>query len=87
VKIIDPLTIHILTDGPAPTMPNDFVRLFIVSHKAAGGLTRETANEAFNTARRRRHRAVQVRIMDPEERTRARALPWLLARAGWPGIA
>jgi peptide/nickel transport system substrate-binding protein len=51
VKIVDPLTVHILTDGPAPTLPNDFVRLFIVSHKAAAGLTRETANEAFNTGK------------------------------------
>ena len=51
VKVVDPLTIHILTDGPAPTLPNDFVRLFIVSHKAAGGLTRENANEAFNTGK------------------------------------
>jgi peptide/nickel transport system substrate-binding protein len=51
VKVIDPLTIHIVTEGPAPTLPNDFVRLFIVSHKAAAGLTRENANEAFNTGR------------------------------------
>ena len=50
-KIIDPLTIHIVTDGPAPALPNDFVRLFIVSHKAAAGLTKDNANEAFNSGK------------------------------------
>ena len=48
VKIVDPLTVHIVTDGPAPNLPNDFIRLFIVSHKAAAGLTKDNANEAFN---------------------------------------
>lgn len=51
VKIVDPLTVHIVTDGPAPNLPNDFIRLFIVSHKAAAGLTKETANEAFNSGK------------------------------------
>ncbi len=51
IKIIDPLTLHITTDGPAPTLPNDFVRLFIVSHKAAAGLTKDNANEMFNTGK------------------------------------
>ncbi|RDJ22105.1 ABC transporter substrate-binding protein [Bosea caraganae] len=51
VKIIDPLTVHIVTDGPAPNLPNDFIRLFIVSHKAAAGLTKDTANEAFNSGK------------------------------------
>ncbi|MSP89229.1 MAG: ABC transporter substrate-binding protein [Alphaproteobacteria bacterium] len=50
-KIVDPHTIHVITDGPAPTLPNDFIRLFIVSHKAAAGLTKETANEAFNSGK------------------------------------
>ena len=50
-KIIDPLTIHIVTDGPAPVLPNDFIRLFIVSSKAAAGLTKESANEAFNSGK------------------------------------
>jgi len=48
-KIIDPHTIHIITDGPAPNLPNDFIRLFIVSHKAAAGLNKDTANAAFNS--------------------------------------
>ena len=50
-KIVDPLTIHIITDGPAPILPNDFIRLFIVSSKAAAGLTKDTANEAFNSGK------------------------------------
>ncbi len=52
-KIVDPLTVHVITDGPAPTLPNDFIRLFIVSHKAAAGLTKETANGPSIRARRR----------------------------------
>jgi peptide/nickel transport system substrate-binding protein len=52
-KIVDPHTIHIVTDGPSPTLPNDFIRLFIVSSKAAAGLTKDNANEAFTRARRR----------------------------------
>ncbi|SIR12487.1 MULTISPECIES: ABC transporter substrate-binding protein [unclassified Bosea (in: a-proteobacteria)] len=51
VKIIDPLTVQVVTDGPAPNLPNDFIRLFIVSHKAAAGLTKDNANEAFNTGK------------------------------------
>ncbi len=51
VKIVDPLTVHIVTDGPAPNLPNDFIRLFIVSHKAAAGLTKDSANEAFNSGK------------------------------------
>ena len=51
VRIPDPLTVHIVTDGPAPTLPNDFIRLFVTSAKATAGLTRENANEAFNTGR------------------------------------
>jgi peptide/nickel transport system substrate-binding protein len=50
-KIIDDYTVHIITDGPAPVLPNDFIRLFIVSSKAAAGLTKETANEAFNSGK------------------------------------
>ena len=50
-KVIDPLTLHIVTDGPAPVLPNDFIRLFVVSSKAAAGLTKESANEAFNSGK------------------------------------
>ncbi|SEA30192.1 ABC transporter substrate-binding protein [Rubrimonas cliftonensis] len=49
VEIVDPLTIDIHTDGPAATLPYDFVRLFIVSSEAAADYsTPETANEGFN---------------------------------------
>ena len=51
VKIVDPYTVRIITDGPAPTLASDFVRLFIVSHTAAAGLTRDNHNEAFNAGK------------------------------------
>jgi peptide/nickel transport system substrate-binding protein len=51
VEVVDALTLRFTTDGPAPTLPNDLVRLFVVSSKAAAGLTRETATEAFNSGR------------------------------------
>ena len=35
-KIVDDHTIHILTDGPAPVLLNDFIRLFIVSSRGRG---------------------------------------------------
>ena len=44
-------TVRIGTDGPAPTLAADFVRLFVVSHTAAAGLTRDNHNEAFNTGK------------------------------------
>jgi peptide/nickel transport system substrate-binding protein len=51
VQTPDPLTVRIVTDGPAPNLPNDFIRLFIVSHKAAAGVTKENANEVFNSGK------------------------------------
>ena len=36
-KVVDPHTIHIVTDGPSPTLPNDFIRLFITSARATAG--------------------------------------------------
>jgi peptide/nickel transport system substrate-binding protein len=51
VEVVDPHTVRIATDGPAPNLPNDFIRLFIVSAKAAAGLTKESANEAFNSGK------------------------------------
>jgi peptide/nickel transport system substrate-binding protein len=50
-KVVDPHTLHVITDGAAPTLPNDFIRLFVVSAKAAAGLTKESANEAFNSGK------------------------------------
>jgi len=50
--VVDPHTLHIKTHGPAATLPNDFVRLFIVSSKAAADYsTKETAAEGFNSGR------------------------------------
>jgi peptide/nickel transport system substrate-binding protein len=50
VDIIDPYTLHINTDGQAATLPNDFIRLFIVSSDAAANYsTLETSAEGFNS--------------------------------------
>ena len=50
VEIIDDYTLHIHTDGPASTLPNDFIRLFIVSSEAAADYsTPETAAGGFNS--------------------------------------
>ncbi|WP_341990474.1 ABC transporter substrate-binding protein [Azorhizobium sp. AG788] len=52
VEIVDPLTIRIKTDGAAPTLPNDFVRLFVVSHTAAKDFsTKDTAGDGFNSGK------------------------------------
>jgi peptide/nickel transport system substrate-binding protein len=51
VRIVDPHTVRIVTDGPAPTLPYDFIRLFITSARATAGLTPENSNEAFNSGR------------------------------------
>jgi peptide/nickel transport system substrate-binding protein len=49
---VDPYTVRITTNGPAPTLINDFNRLFIVSSKAAADYsTRETAEEGFNSGK------------------------------------
>ena len=50
-KIIDAHTLQVITDGAAPNLPNDFIRLFVVSSKAAAGLTKESANAAFNSGK------------------------------------
>ena len=52
VEIVDPLTLHVHTDGPAATLPYDFVRLFIVSSDAAAEFsTPETASAGFNSGK------------------------------------
>ncbi|MFN3937016.1 MAG: ABC transporter substrate-binding protein [Gemmobacter sp.] len=52
IEIVDDHTIRLTTNAPAATLPNDFVRLFIVSHKAAADhSTPETAAEGFNSGR------------------------------------
>ncbi|MEP7454144.1 ABC transporter substrate-binding protein [Phyllobacterium sp. SB3] len=51
-EIVDEHTIRVRTDGPAPTLPNDFIRLFIVSHNAAKDLNSpEAASAAFNSGK------------------------------------
>ncbi|HJS33675.1 MAG TPA: ABC transporter substrate-binding protein [Alphaproteobacteria bacterium] len=47
IEIKDPHTMHLITDGAAATLPYDFVRLFIVSHKAA----KDARNEEFNSGK------------------------------------
>jgi peptide/nickel transport system substrate-binding protein len=52
VDVIDPYTVHINTDGQAATLPNDFIRLFIVSSEAAADYSiPETAAEGFNSGK------------------------------------
>ena len=52
MEIVDPHTILMHTDGPAATLPYDFVRLFIVSSEAAKDYsTPETAAEGFNSGK------------------------------------
>ncbi len=52
VKIVDPYTVQVITDGAAPTLPYDFIRLFVVSAKAAKDFsTKDTANEGFNSGK------------------------------------
>ncbi len=53
VEIVDPLTIRVKTDGPAPNLPNDFIRLFVVSHIAAKDYSEsaEKASEGFNSGK------------------------------------
>ncbi len=52
VDIVDDYTLHINTDGPAATLPFDFVRLFIVSSDAAKDYsTAETSAEGFNSGK------------------------------------
>jgi len=49
VEIIDDHTLRVKTNGPAPNLPNDFVRLFVVSHLAAADYsTQDTSAEGFN---------------------------------------
>jgi peptide/nickel transport system substrate-binding protein len=52
VKVIDPFTIDITTNGPAASLPNDLNRLFIVSAKLAKDCsTAATANPCFNSGK------------------------------------
>lgn len=44
-KIVDPLTIQLTTAAPAPLLPNDLTRIFIVSRKAAEKATTDDFNQ------------------------------------------
>jgi peptide/nickel transport system substrate-binding protein len=44
-KIVDPLTILITTAAPAPLLPNDLTRIFIVSKKAVENATTDDFNQ------------------------------------------
>lgn len=44
-EVVDRLTVRVKTNGPAPSLPNDFSRLMIVSHK----IGMEPRNEQFNS--------------------------------------
>ncbi|NIX75289.1 ABC transporter substrate-binding protein [Microvirga terricola] len=46
-KVVDKYTLHVITKAPAPTLPNDFIRLFVVS-KSIG---MEARNEQFNSGK------------------------------------
>jgi peptide/nickel transport system substrate-binding protein len=46
-KVVDKYTLHVITKAPAPTLPNDFIRLFVVS-KSIGA---EARNEQFNSGK------------------------------------
>ncbi len=88
VKIIDPLTVHIVTDGPAPNLPNDFIRLFIVSAQGRRRPDQGHRQRGLQLRQGRdRHRPLQVRVLDAEGPARARALRRLLGRARSPGRA
>ncbi|WP_062016365.1 ABC transporter substrate-binding protein [Aureimonas sp. AU4] len=44
VEVVDPYTLRVVTNGTAPSLPNDFIRLFIVP-KSTG----EAKNDEFNS--------------------------------------
>lgn len=46
-KVVDKYTLHVITKAPAPTLPNDFIRLFVVP-KSIG---MEARNEQFNSGK------------------------------------
>ena len=46
-EVVDRLTVRVTTDGPAPTLPNDFTRLMIVPRSTG----MEARNEQFNSGK------------------------------------
>jgi peptide/nickel transport system substrate-binding protein len=48
IEIVDSHTVRMKTDGPAATLPYDFIRVFIVSSKTAkGAITKEASADLF----------------------------------------
>ena len=67
-KVADKYTLHVKTKAPAPTLPNDFIRLFVVS-KNVGMEGPQRAVQLRQGCYR--HRAVQVRLLGAEGRSRS----------------
>jgi peptide/nickel transport system substrate-binding protein len=53
VRIVDPHTIHVVTSGPSPTLPNDFIRVFITKAALTEGLTPRRRTRPSTAAARR----------------------------------
>jgi len=47
VSVVDKYTLHVQTNGPAAALPNDFIRLFVVSHSIGA----DARNEQFNSGK------------------------------------
>ena len=81
-EIVDPLTLRIKTNGPAPLLPLDLAALPILSKKAMAGPARrgQDLGRAQRRQRPGRHRPVQVRRMAARQPHRRRAQRQLLGR-------
>ena len=86
-EIVDPLTLRIHTNGPAPLLPLDVAALPILSKKAIAGAGAGGQDLGRAQCRQRpgRHRPVQVRRMAARQPHRRRAQRRLLGRASRPG--
>ena len=81
-EIVDPLTLRIHTNGPAPLLPLDLAALPILSKKAMAGPRAGGQDLGRAQCRQRpgRHRPVQVRRMAARQPHRRRAQRRLLGR-------
>jgi peptide/nickel transport system substrate-binding protein len=63
-QIINPHTVLVITIDASPTLPNDFIRLFIVSAKAAAvGLTKDRAEPSIRAEGCCLEPAPQIRVL------------------------
>jgi peptide/nickel transport system substrate-binding protein len=46
VKVVDPMTVHLITDGPYPLLPNDISNVYVISDRFEGAST-----DDFNSGR------------------------------------